>query len=118
MRRGFHPFAAQRPKENSRRSLAAVGYRNDIKICLGEDGADAIPNRIGHLLRSQRFLEFVRSDKDPHEFESFFDAGEAKKIKSSSARTLATIRLSRTCLYFTMLGKLTGSEFFSRDPAG
>ena len=115
MRCGFHPFAAQRPKENSRCSLTAVGHRNNIKVCLRKDRAEAIADGIGHLLCGQRFLEFVRSDEDLHDSRSSFEAARARKIKWSSGRTLATIERSRTCLYSTMLGKLPGGEFFSRD---
>ena len=79
MRRGIHPFAPEGRKKNSRRSLAAIRHRNNVKVGLGEDGADAIANRIGHLLRGQRLFEFVRSDEDLHESEIFYGCGTSQE---------------------------------------
>ena len=75
------PFAAQRLNKNSGRSLTAIRHRNNVKVRFGKDGTEAIANGIGDLLGAQRFFEFVRSDEDLHQWENFFDAAGAKKIK-------------------------------------
>ena len=74
MRRHPDPFAAQCLNKNSGRPFAAIRHRNNVKVRFVKDGAEAIANGIGGLLGTQGFFEFVRSDEDLHELETFSGA--------------------------------------------
>ena len=68
MRCNFHPFAARGRREKFQlvpSPPSATGTMS--KLASGKTVTEAVVNRIGHLLRGERLLEFVRGDEDPHE---------------------------------------------------